>query len=198
MPCAAEPNGTLTSLPLRSESSKYGESLWTTRPLPEPNDAVGRDRDEPALAFRIALEGEAVHHQRIVAHHAELKLVRHHAVGDRRAGGEVVPLELELDVGVLAVLRQVLLQQLELADDGAGGDRVGRGVLRADPDRDDRLRARRRPASRKYGGDGKRDEQPVSGPSSLLIMAPLRSDSGSLSLRDAIVSGRRESWAILV
>ena len=80
-------------------------------------DVVGGDRDQPALAFRIALEGEAVHHQRIVAHRAELQLVRHHAVGDGRAGGEVVPLEFELDVGVLAVLRQILLQQIELADD---------------------------------------------------------------------------------
>ena len=78
MPCAAEPNGTLTSLPLRSESSKYGESLWTTMPLPEPYEVVGRDRDQAALALRIVLEREAVHDQRIVAHHAELQLVRHH------------------------------------------------------------------------------------------------------------------------
>ena len=63
------------------------------------------------------------------------------AVGDGRAGREVLPFELELDVGVLAVLRQIFLQQLELADDGAGRHRVGGGVLRADADRDDGLRA---------------------------------------------------------
>ena len=80
-------------------------------------EAVGGDRDQPALAFRIVLEGEAVHDQRIVAHHAELQLVRHHRVGDGRAGGEVLPFELELDVGVFAVLRQIFLEQMQLADD---------------------------------------------------------------------------------
>ncbi len=97
---------------------------------------VGGNRDELAAAFRVGLEGEAVHHQRIVAHGAELQLVRHHAVGDRRARGEVVPFELEFHVGVFAVFRQVLLEELELADDDARRHRVGGGVLGADADGD--------------------------------------------------------------
>jgi hypothetical protein len=44
---------------------------------------VGDDRDE--LRFILGgLSGGAVHHQRIVAHHADLDVVGHHAVGDRR------------------------------------------------------------------------------------------------------------------
>ena len=119
---------------------EVGRVLVDHEPIARSVLIIGGNCDQPALAFRIGLEREAVHNQRIVAHHAELQLVRHHAIGDGRPGGEVVPLELELDAGVLAVLRQVFLQELELADDGPGRDSVGRGILRADPDLDDSLR----------------------------------------------------------
>jgi hypothetical protein len=130
-------------LPLEIGELEVRRVLVDDETVARSEAVVSRNRDEPALAFRVVLEGEAVHHQRIVAHHAELKLVRHHAVGDGRARGEVVPLEFELDVCVLAVLRQVLREQIELSDDDASRDRVGRGVLGADPDRDHGLRAQR-------------------------------------------------------
>jgi hypothetical protein len=109
-------------------------------------DVVGGDRDQLAPALRVGLEGEAVHHQRIVAHGAELQLVRHHAVGNRRARGEVVPVELKLHVGVFAVLRQIFFEELELADHHAGGHRIGGGVLGADADADGLRRRRAEPA----------------------------------------------------
>ena len=76
--------------------------------------AVGSDRDQATFALGIALEREAVHDEGIVAHHAELQLVRHHGVGDGRAGGEVLPFEFELDVGIFAVGRQILLEEMQL------------------------------------------------------------------------------------
>ena len=79
--------------------------------------AVSRNRDQAALAFRIVLEREPVDDEGIVSHRAELQLVGHHAVGDGRTGGEVLPFELEFDFCILAILRKVLLQQAQLADD---------------------------------------------------------------------------------
>ncbi|MGY3364981.1 hypothetical protein ACVWZL_002106 [Bradyrhizobium sp. GM2.4] len=110
--------------------------------------AVGGDADQPALALGIAVKSEAVHDQRIVAHHADLQLVGHHRVGDGRAGGEVLPLQLELDVGVFAVFRQIFFEEMELADDDAGGHRVGCGVLRSDAQRDGFRRGRLREEKR--------------------------------------------------
>ena len=110
--------------------------------------AVGGDADQAALAFGIALEGEAVHDQRIVAHHADLELVRHHRIGDGRTGREILPLQLELDVGVFAVLREVFFKEMQLADDDAGGHRVGRGVLRSDAERHGFRRGRQREQQR--------------------------------------------------
>ena len=67
---------------------------------------------------------------------AEVELVRDHLAGERRAGGEVLPADVVVDVLVPAVVGQVLLQQLELADDEAAGGAVDGGVLRADGDAD--------------------------------------------------------------
>ena len=94
---------------------------------------VGDDGDE--LRFVLGgLPGGAVHHQRIVAHHADLDVVGHHAVGDRRAGCRVLPAQLVLEILVLAGLRQVLLEQAKLLQNDATGHRVGGGVLCADAD----------------------------------------------------------------
>lgn len=98
---------------------------------------VGDQRDQLALGLGAGLEGCAVHQQRIVAHHADLQLVRHHAVGHRRTGGEVLPVELEIDVLVFGRLLQfgdVLVQQAEFVDHDAAGHGVGGRVLRADAD----------------------------------------------------------------
>jgi hypothetical protein len=65
---------------------------------------VGDDGDELRLVL-VRLPGRAVHQQRVIAHHADVDLVRHHAVGDRRPGGEVLPIELVGEVLVLAGLR---------------------------------------------------------------------------------------------
>ena len=104
-------------------------------------EAIGADRDKPALALRIVLESKTVHHQRIIAHHAKLQFVGHHAVGDRRSGRKILPLEFEFDIGVFGVLRQIALQQMKLPDDGSGSGGVGGGILGADADSDRGLRA---------------------------------------------------------
>ena len=94
---------------------------------------VGDDGDE--LRFVLGgLPRGAVHHQRIVAHHADLDVVGHHAVGDRRARRRVLPAQLVLNVLVLAGLRQVFLQQAKLLQNDTAGHRIGGGVLRADAD----------------------------------------------------------------
>ena len=49
MPCAADPNGTLTTLPLRSDSSKYGRVLVHDQSVAGAVDVVGGDRDQLAL-----------------------------------------------------------------------------------------------------------------------------------------------------
>jgi len=101
---------------------------------------IGDDRDE--LRFVLGgLPGGAIHHQRVVAHHADLDVVGHHAVGDGRAGRGVLPAQLVLDVLVFAGLRQVLLQKAELLQHNATGHGVGRRILRADTDFE-RLRTR--------------------------------------------------------
>ena len=114
---------------------------------------VGRDRDQAAFAFRIVLEGKPVHDKRIIAHHAELKLVRHHPVGHRRARCKILPFELEFDVRVFAVLGQVFLHEMEFANDRACCCRVGGGVLGADADRHRGLRASRAGESKRRRGD---------------------------------------------
>ena len=97
---------------------------------------IGDDCDQFALGFRTRLEGCAIHQQRVVAHHADLQLVGDHAVGHGRAGGEVLPVQLELDVLVFAGLGNVFVEQTEFFDHDAAGDGVGGRVLYADADRD--------------------------------------------------------------
>ncbi|MDT4847695.1 hypothetical protein FQZ97_817610 [compost metagenome] len=93
---------------------------------------VRNDGDQLGFVAPVLLAGGTVHQQRVVAHHPDLQLVGHHAIGDRRAGGEVLPVELPGDVGVLAGFGQVFFQQLEFLEHDATGDGVGGRVLRAD------------------------------------------------------------------
>ena len=135
MPCEVEPNGTEICLPLSSRRLCTGESTGTRMPLPPPVTLADSGRDEHA-ALALLLEGDAVQHRREVGHRAEVELVRDHLAGQRRTRGEVLPADLVVRVLVPAVVRQVLLQQLELADDEPAGRAVDRGVLRADGDAD--------------------------------------------------------------
>jgi hypothetical protein len=52
------------------------------------------------------------------------------------AGGLVLPLDFEFHVLVSACLRQVLFEQVELADERAAGRAVDGRILRADGDAD--------------------------------------------------------------
>ncbi|MCY1371381.1 hypothetical protein D9M69_585210 [compost metagenome] len=97
---------------------------------------VRNDGDQLGFVAPVLLASGAVHQQRVVAHHPDLQLVGYHAIGDRRAGGEVLPVELPGDVGVLAGFGQVFFQQLEFLEHDATGDGVGGRVLRANADRD--------------------------------------------------------------
>ena len=137
MPWAAEPKGTLTTL------LEVGERIiWR---LDVDDDAVagalhivGDDGYQAAFAVGVGFEGVAVHDQRVVPHHAELEFVGDHAVGDGWAGGKVLPVQLVVDVGVFAVMREEFFQQVKFLNDDAGGDGVGCSVLRPYTDRQGR------------------------------------------------------------
>ena len=96
---------------------------------------VGDDRHQQGFVAGL-LAGGAIHQQRVVAHHADLDLVGHHAVGDGWSGSEVLPVDLEFDVLVLPGLGKVFLEQAKFLDDDAPGYGVRRGVLGADTDDD--------------------------------------------------------------
>ncbi|MNN74491.1 hypothetical protein D3C81_1906980 [compost metagenome] len=71
-----------------------------------------------------------------IGHGAEVELAGDHLVGQRRATGEVLPLDVVLGVFVLAVVGQVFVQQAELANQQAAGGAVDGGVLGADGNAD--------------------------------------------------------------
>ena len=114
-------------------------------PLPSvlPDSTVMKRLCLPAFEERRAVVGAGE-----VGHRADVQLVGDHLVGQRRAGREVLPLDVVGHVLVLAVARQVLLQQLQLADQQAAGGAVDRRVLRADGDADGLGGVRRRAARR--------------------------------------------------
>ena len=128
------PKGDADQLTLEVRELVIRRVLMDDETIAGAGHAVSRNRDKAALAFRILLEREPVDDEGIVSHRTELQLVGHHAVGDRRARGEVLPFEFELDVGILAVGRKVLLQETQLADDDTGRYGIGRSVLGADAD----------------------------------------------------------------
>ena len=135
MPCAVDANGTEIVLPFSSASDCTGELVGTTMPLPLP--AMLPDSTVMKMLFLPALwKRGAVERAGEVGHRADVELAGHHLVGQRRARGEVLPLDVVLHVLVLAVVRQVLFEQVQLADQQAAGGAVDGGVLRADGDAD--------------------------------------------------------------
>lgn len=109
-------------------------------PVAAAVDAAVEHRDEHALAAGLA-KRRAVQRAGEIGHRAEVELAGDHLVGQRRAGREVLPLHVVLHVLVLAGARQVLVEQMQFADQQAAGRAVDRRVLRADRDAD-RLRMR--------------------------------------------------------
>ncbi|MCY1431243.1 hypothetical protein D9M71_472060 [compost metagenome] len=97
--------------------------------------AARQHADEQAALAGVEV-GDAVERAGEVGHGAEVQLAGDHLVGQRRAAGEVLPLDLVFRVLVLAVVRQVLVEQTELADQQAAGGAVDGGVLGADGDAD--------------------------------------------------------------
>jgi hypothetical protein len=95
MPCAVEANGTEMVLPFSSASDCTFESFGTTMPLPLPK--VLPDSTVMKMLFLPRLlEGGAVEGAGEVGHGAEVELAGDHLVGQRRAGGEVLPLDVVL------------------------------------------------------------------------------------------------------
>ncbi|MNO84828.1 hypothetical protein D3C76_761810 [compost metagenome] len=98
-------------------------------------DAARQHTDEQAALAGIEVR-DAIERAGEIGHGAEVELAGNHFVGQRRAAGEVLPFDLVLRILVLAVVRQVLLQQAQLADQQAAGGAVDGGVLGADGDAD--------------------------------------------------------------
>ncbi|MBR1268673.1 hypothetical protein JQ629_14235 [Bradyrhizobium sp. AUGA SZCCT0222] len=93
--------------------------------------AAREHADEEAASAGL-LERHAVQRSRKIRHGAEIELAGHHLVGERRAAGEVLPLDVVGDILVFAVPGQELLQQLQLADQKPAGCAIDRRVLRPD------------------------------------------------------------------
>ena len=104
------------------------------QPIARTKSVVSNDGHQLGFIARLRLAGGTIDQQGVVAHHADVQLLGHHAVGDGRARSEVLPVELELDVFVLASFWQVLLNQFEFFQHHTTGHRVGGGVLSADAD----------------------------------------------------------------
>jgi len=80
------------------------------------------------------LAGRTIHEERVITHHADLQLPRHHPVRYRWTGGEVLPVDLVIDILVFAIVRQEFVEQIQLPDDCASGHGVGGHVLRSNTD----------------------------------------------------------------
>ncbi|MCY1416958.1 hypothetical protein D9M71_324750 [compost metagenome] len=82
------------------------------------------------------LVGDAIERTGEVGHGAEIQLAGNHFIGQRRAAGEVLPLDVVLGILVRAILGQVFLQQAQLTDHQAAGGAVDGGVLGTDGNAD--------------------------------------------------------------
>ena len=97
--------------------------------------AARQHRDEQAAATRL-LKRHAVQRARKVGHGAEIELAGHHLVGQRRAGREVAPLDVIGRILVLAIMRQIFVEQIQLPDQEPAGRAIDGGVLRTDRNAD--------------------------------------------------------------
>ena len=97
---------------------------------------VGNQRNQAAFGFIAVLKRGTVHQQRVVAHHADLQSIGHHAVGHGWARSEVLPFNLELNVFETWHLGQVLFNQAEFFQYNTASYCVGGGVLCTNSHRD--------------------------------------------------------------
>jgi len=100
------------------------------------------------------LERYAVEGTGEVGHCAKVQFAGDHFIGQRRATGEVFPLHVVGRVLVLAVVRQVFVQQPQLADQQAARGTVDGGVLGADGHPDRLCLGRQAQASQHQAGQG--------------------------------------------
>ena len=115
-------------------------------------DAARQHADEQAV-FAGRFERHTVERAGEIGHGAEVEFARDHLVGQRRAAGEVFPLNVVAGVFVYAVVGQVFFEQTEFTDQQPTGGAVDGGVLGADGNADGLGRGRQGERSQYQTGD---------------------------------------------